>query len=102
MWEDLPLEVTGLFQAGIDYFLEQAPINIAVFILWSRLGSILGQAYRKADGSLYASGTEYEFDTMYALWEKTKRSRIIVYVKDAEIQFGKGFSSTHIKEGLAQ
>ena len=102
MWEDLPLEATGSFQSGIDYFLEQAPIDIAVFILWSRLGSTPGQAYRKADGSLYDSGTEYEFDTMYALWEKTKRPRIIVYVKDAEIQFGKGLSSSHIKEALAQ
>lgn len=102
MWEDLPLEATGSFQSGIDFFLEQAPIDIAVFILWSRLGSTLGQAYRKADGSLYDSGTEYEFDTMYALWEKTKRPRIIVYVKDAEIQFGKGLSSSHIKEALAQ
>lgn len=102
MWEDLPLEATGSFQSGIDYFLEQAPIDIAVFILWSRLGSTLGQAYRKADGSLYASGTEYEFDTMYALWEKTKRPRIMVYVKDAEIQFGKGLSNIHIKEALAQ
>ena len=102
MWEDLPLEATGSFQSGIDYFLEQAPIDIAVFILWSRLGSTPGQAYRKADGSLYNSGTEYEFDTMYALWEKTKRPRIIVYVKDAEIQFGKGLSNSHIKEALAQ
>lgn len=102
MWEDLPLEATGSFQSGIDYFLEQAPIDIAVFILWSRLGSTLGQSYKKADGSLYASGTEYEFDTMYALWEKTKRPRIIVYVKDAEIHFGKGLNSTHIKEALAQ
>lgn len=102
MWEDLPLEATGSFQSGIDYFLEKSPIDIAVFILWSRLGSTLGQAYRKADGSLYASGTEYEFDTMYALWEKTKRPRIIVYVKDAEIQFGKGVGSSHIKEALAQ
>lgn len=102
MWEDLPLEATGAFQSGIDYFLNQAPIDIAVFILWSRLGSTLGQSYKKADGTLYASGTEYEFDTMYALWEKTKKPRIIVYVKDAEIQFGNGLSSSRIKEILEQ
>ena len=102
MWEDLPLEATGSFQSGIDYFLKKAPIDIAVFILWSRLGSTPGQAYMKADGSPYTSGTEYEFDTMYALWEKTERPRIMVYVKDAEIQFGKGLSSSYIKEALAQ
>lgn len=102
MWEDLPLEATGSFQSGIDFFLDQAPIDIAVFILWSRLGSTLGQSYRKKDGSLYASGTEYEFDTMYALWEQTRRPRIIVYVKDAEIQLGKGLSTPQIKDALEQ
>lgn len=102
MWEDLPLEATGSFQSGIDYFLNQSPIDIAVFILWSRLGSTLGQSYKKSDGSLYASGTEYEFDTMYELWNKTKKPRIIVYVKDAEVQFGKGLNSTLIKEALEQ
>lgn len=65
MWEDLPLEATGAFQDGIDYFLNEAPIDIAIFILWSRLGSKLGQSYLKEDGTPYESGTEYEFDIMY-------------------------------------
>lgn len=102
MWEDLPLEATSSFQQGIDYFLDEAPIDIAIFILWSRLGSTLGQSYLKRDGSLYRSGTEYEYDTMYALWEKTGHPRIMVYVKDAEPQFGQGLSRKEIKECLTQ
>lgn len=102
MWEDLPLEATGSFQAGIDYFLNEAPIDIAVFILWSRLGSKLGQSYLKEDGTPYESGTEYEFDIMYKLWEKNKSPRIVVYVKDADIQIGKGLSSSQIKSALEQ
>ena len=39
-------------------------IDIAVFILWSRLGSPLGAAITKSDGSPYRSGTEREFDMM--------------------------------------
>ncbi len=100
MWEDLPLEATASFQDGINYFLEKAPIDIAVFILWSRLGSKLGENFKKPDGTEYQSGTEYEFDMMYALWEQTKRPKIMVYVKDAEPQFTG--STDVIKEALNQ
>lgn len=102
MWEDLPLEATNSFQGGIDYFLKQSPIDIAVFILWSRLGSTLGHTYKRADGSIYDSGTEYEFDTMYTLWLKTQKPRIMVYVKDADPQFSKGMSSLAIRDALKQ
>ncbi|MCR4849468.1 MAG: hypothetical protein K5920_11555 [Bacteroidales bacterium] len=101
MWEDLPLEATASFQDGINYFLEKAPIDIAVFILWSRLGSKLGQSFKKPDGSEYQSGTEYEFDMMYALWEQTKRPKIMVYVKDAEPQYT-NLSLSGIQEALEQ
>lgn len=101
MWEDLPLEATASFQDGINYFLEKAPIDIAVFILWSRLGSRLGQSYKKPDGTEYQSGTEYEFDMMHALWEQTKRPKIMVYVKDAEPQYT-NLSLGDIQEALEQ
>lgn len=100
LWEDLPLEATSSFQGGIDYFLNQYPIDIAVFILWSRLGTKLGSSFRRDDGSEYDSGTEYEFDMMYTLWKQTKRPKIMVYVKDTEPQLIG--SSTHIKELLKQ
>lgn len=102
MWEDLPLEATNSFQGGIDYFLNEAPIDIAIFILWSRLGSTLGHTYKKHDGSLYTSGTEYEFDTMYTVWLKTQKPKIMVYVKDVEPQFSNGMTSLAIKDALKQ
>lgn len=101
MWEDLPLEATASFQDGINYFLEKAPIDIAIFILWSRLGSKLGQSYKKPDGSEYQSGTEYEFDMMYALWKQTNRPKIMVYVKDAEPLYT-SLSLGDIQEALEQ
>lgn len=100
LWEDLPLEATGSFQGGIDYFLNQSPIDIALFILWSRLGTKLGSSFRRDDGSEYDSGTEYEFDMMYTLWKRTKRPKIMVYVKDTEPQLVG--SPSHIKELLYQ
>lgn len=102
MWEDLPLEATASFQEGIDYFLKESPIEIAIFILWSRLGSKLGQHFIKPDGTEYQSGTEYEFDMMYALWQQTHRPKIMVYVKDAEPQFPSNLSLNEIKESLEQ
>ena len=53
LWEDLPLEATSSFQGGIDYFLNQYPIDIAVFILWSRLGTKLGSSFLRNDDSEY-------------------------------------------------
>lgn len=102
LWENLPLEATGSFQDGIDYFLNQAPIDIALFILWSRLGSTLGSSYRKPDGSMYASGTEYEYDMMHQLWEKTQRPKIMVYVKEKEPQYDTRLTTVGLKSLLEQ
>lgn len=102
MWEDLPLEATNSFQGGIDYFLKEAPVDIAVFILWSRLGSTLGHTFRRGDGSVYSSGTEYEFDTMYSLRQQTGGPKLLVYVKESEMQFASGMSTGAIKDALKQ
>jgi len=65
LWEDLALGADASFQQGIDLMLSKDQgIDIAVFILWSRLGSPLGAAITKSDGSPYRSGTEREFDMM--------------------------------------
>lgn len=64
-WEDLPLQAEASFQQGIDLVLsDQSGIDIAVFILWARLGSPLGNVIRKPDDSEYLSGTEREFHLM--------------------------------------
>ncbi len=62
LWEDLALPATASFQETIDFLLQRRPIDVAVFILWSRLGSPLGAASNRLDGTPYRSGTEREFD----------------------------------------
>lgn len=89
LWEDLALPVTASFQETIEFVLEQRPIDIAIFILWSRLGSPLGTRVTKADGSVYRSGTEREFDLMLNAFKqsKTKRPVILAYTRDDEQSF---------------
>jgi WD40 repeat protein len=90
LWEDLPLGAVDSFQGGIDVMLkgEQA-IDIAVFILWSRLGSPLGATIRKPDGSAYRSGTEREFDLMLGARTHSAdgRPEILVYVRQDDRRF---------------
>ena len=77
LWEDLPLQADASFQDGIDLVLSSRDgIDIAVFILWSRLGSPLGGAVRRRDGRAYRSGTEREFDLMLAAREQTDGLRL--------------------------
>lgn len=102
LWEDKPLAATAPFQVGIDdrlnadadasrdgssfektvdglVHLEQ-PIDIAVFIFWSRLGTPLGPQVRRPDGSEYRSGTEREFELMDAAFKKSGKKRPIILV----------------------
>lgn len=76
-WENLPLEPDMSFQQGIDLFLKNPGVDIGVFILWSRLGSPLGAAIRKADGSTYLSGTEREFDLMTQARAQSRASEAV-------------------------
>ncbi|MEM9752997.1 MAG: hypothetical protein AAF916_06385 [Planctomycetota bacterium] len=90
LWEDLPLTLNTSFQLGIDAVLSaEAGIDIAVFILWSRLGSEVGPTIRKDDGSTYRSGTERELDLMLSAYNRSveqdlepRRPRILAYVRE--------------------
>ncbi len=86
LWEDLALPATASFQESIDYLLAQEPIDIAVFILWSRLGSPLGNSITRPDGRRYRSGTEREFDVMLTAFEQSGRQRplILAYTRNDE------------------
>lgn len=86
LWEDMPLLASSSFQEGIDQIVNKYSIDIAIFILWSRLGSTLGKSYLKSDGSPYFSGTEYEFDMMMEAFRKNGHPRIMVYIKDTPIK----------------
>jgi formylglycine-generating enzyme required for sulfatase activity len=89
LWEELALPATASFQETIDVLLERQPIDVAVFILWSRLGSPLGAAVTRQDGSPYRSGTEREFDMMLAAFEQSGRQRpvILAYARDDDAGF---------------
>jgi hypothetical protein len=65
------------------------PIDIAVFILWSRLGSPLGAAITHSDGTPYRSGTERELDLMLTAFEQNGGVRpiILAYARDDEAVF---------------
>src|SRR5262245_12547537 len=58
-WEHEPLGATADFQTQMT-----APrdTDCVVCILWSRLGTRLPAHLRRADGSRYESGTQYEFE----------------------------------------
>ena len=86
LWEDMPLLASSSFQEGIDKIINQYSIDVAVFILWSRLGSTLGKSYTKPDGTPYRSGTEYEFDMMMESFRKNGNPKIMVYIKDTPIR----------------
>jgi tetratricopeptide (TPR) repeat protein len=89
LWEELALTAEMSFQQGIDLVLSERGVDIAVFILWSRLGSPLGACVRKPDGAEYRSGTEREWDLMWRAREQSgeKRPRIIVYARCDEPSF---------------
>lgn len=92
-WEDLPLQPDMSFQQGIDVVISEQGVDIAVFILWSRLGSPIGSAIPKPDGSEYRSGTEREYDLMMRARARTReaegkpRPAILVYTRCDETSF---------------
>ena len=90
LWEELPLGADASFQEGIELLLSaEQGIDIAVFILWSRLGSPLGPAILKADGSSYRSGTEREFALMLEARRQSggTRPHLLAYVRHDDVGF---------------
>jgi len=59
LWEHEPLVATATFQAQI---VKPSETDVVISILWSRLGTKLPEQFKRADGSRYDSGTEYEFE----------------------------------------
>ncbi len=107
LWEDIALPATASFQQSIDYLLGQHPIEIAVFILWSRLGSPLGAAITRPDGSPYRSGTEREFDLMLAAFQQSGNQRplILAYARDDEATWKQSLARCerdHLEEMISQ
>lgn len=106
LWEEMPIPATASFQEGIDVVLaERHRIDIAVFILWSRLGSPLGGTIVKRDGSPYRSGTEREFDLMLAAYEQSGRKIpvLLAYTRDDSEGFNERLDArTQAEEALEE
>lgn len=83
LWEHEPLRASDHFQAQI---LPPAECDICVCILWSRLGTRLPAQFRRADGTLYASGTEWEFENALESFQARGTPDLMVYRKTAEPQ----------------
>jgi len=80
-WEHEPLLATKSFQEQI---IRPSETDIVVTILWSRLGTRLPAKFTKADGSRYASGTEFEFEDAVNSYRKTGTPDLLIYRKTAE------------------
>ncbi|MBL8940125.1 MAG: hypothetical protein JNM69_36585, partial [Archangium sp.] len=88
LWEQLPIQLDTPFQQGIEAVLSKDNgIDIAVFILWSRLGSPTGM--RRPDGTEYRSGTEREFELMLSARKDSGGTRpaLLAYVRRDETGF---------------
>ena len=81
LWEHEPLRASDHFQAQI---LPPSECDIVVCILWSRLGTRLPAQFQREDGSLYASGTEWEFEDAMRAFRERGTPDILVYRKTAE------------------
>jgi WD40 repeat protein len=80
-WEHEPLLATQSFQ---DQIPRPSQADIVVCTLWSRLGTRLPEHYKRADGTPYASGTEFEFDDAATTFRQSGRPDLLVYRKTAD------------------
>jgi hypothetical protein len=80
-WEHELLLATDTFQGQI---VRPSETDIVVAILWSRLGTRLPAEFKRADGSRYSSGTEYEFEEAVAAHKRQGRPDLLVYRKTAD------------------
>ena len=80
-WEHEPMRATQTFQKQI---ISPAETDIFICILWSRIGTRLPKTITREDGSIYQSGTEYEFEDALEGFKKTGRPEIFIYLKTAK------------------
>ncbi|MBD3677131.1 MAG: response regulator [Rhodobacteraceae bacterium] len=78
LWEEEPLLASDTFQAQIHPPRET---QIYVGILWSRIGSPLPASITRPDGSIYDSGTAFEFEDALAGFRKSGHPEMLLYRK---------------------
>ena len=77
-WEHEPLRASASFQ---DQIRQPADCDVVLMILWSRLGTRLPAHMTRADGSRYASGTEFEFENALEAYRAKGTPDLLVYRK---------------------
>ncbi len=82
LWEHLPMRASAGFQEQIP---RPSEFDIVVMILWSRIGTRLSSDVRRADGTTYASGTEYEFEDAVAAAKQRGLPHLLVFRKTARV-----------------
>jgi formylglycine-generating enzyme required for sulfatase activity len=93
LWEELALGADKSFQKGIDLKLSELNLDIAVFILWSRLGSATEPLVLGDQVKPFRSGTEREWYLMLQAREDcvkrgvTPRPDILVYTRNDDVSF---------------
>jgi tetratricopeptide (TPR) repeat protein len=98
VWELEPLLATSTPQ---DQITLPSECEIAVFIFWSRMGTMLPAFVCRADGTRYNSGTEYEYEDALRGFNKTGSPQILVYWKTLASD-PPGADLSHVKEFIHQ
>ena len=80
LWEQQPLLASDSFQAQLA---RPSETDVVVAVLWSRLGTPLPRQIRRADGSAYRSGTEFEIEDALAGARAHGRPKVLLYRKTA-------------------
>ncbi|MEJ0035623.1 MAG: tetratricopeptide repeat protein [Gammaproteobacteria bacterium] len=75
-WENHPLLATASFQEQLP---TPSQTDIVLCVLWTRLGTPLPGSMKRADGSGYASGTEFEFEDAIEAHRRGGKPEILVY-----------------------
>lgn len=78
LWEEEPLLASDTFQAQIH-----PPRNTDIYIgiLWSRIGSPLPDTITRPDGSIYDSGTAFEFEDALHGYNENGHPEMLLYRK---------------------
>jgi hypothetical protein len=87
-WDDphapAPMDAHLTPQEAVNRSLPKpSQCDVVVVILWGRMGTPLPGSYQKPDGSLYLSGTEWEFEDA-----QTAGRRILLYRRTEEPRIG--------------
>ncbi len=78
LWEEEPLLASDTFQAQIH---PPRDTDIYIGILWSRIGSPLPATILREDGTIYDSGTAFEFEDALNGFNETGSPEMLLYRK---------------------